>query len=51
VASQLPDPAIHLVKKMDARVRRQVYAVCACLTALPAHDVERVAQIHRIKNN
>jgi hypothetical protein len=30
-------PAIHVLrdKNVDARHRRQVYAVCACLTALP----------------
>jgi hypothetical protein len=29
--------AIHRTNTMDARDRRQVYAVCASLTALPAH--------------
>jgi hypothetical protein len=30
-------------KKMDARDRRQVYAVCASLTALAGHDVDRAS--------
>jgi hypothetical protein len=51
VATACLRPAIHVLvlqkKDVDARQRRQVYAVCVKQTAVPGHDGQLESQILR----